>query len=72
MKVLLPELKPTKLFTDFAFHALIVERLNHQRVLGSVKDETFVGHKTDKGRGKKIVTIIVDSGLKYLHGDLYK
>jgi len=24
------------------------------------------------GRGKKIVTIICDSGLKYLHGDLYK
>jgi cysteine synthase A len=24
------------------------------------------------GAGKKIVTIIVDSGLKYLHGDLYK
>ncbi|MFZ6014682.1 MAG: PLP-dependent cysteine synthase family protein [Bacteroidota bacterium] len=24
------------------------------------------------GPGKKIVTIIVDSGLKYLHGDLYK
>ena len=24
------------------------------------------------GAGKKIVTVIVDSGLKYLHGDLYK
>jgi cysteine synthase A len=24
------------------------------------------------GPGKKIVTIIVDSGLKYLNGDLYK
>ncbi len=24
------------------------------------------------GAGKKIVTIIVDSGLKYLRGDLYK
>ena len=24
------------------------------------------------GAGKKIVTIIVDSGLKYLNGDLYK
>jgi len=24
------------------------------------------------GAGKKIVTVVVDSGLKYLHGDLYK
>jgi len=24
------------------------------------------------GPGKKIVTIIVDSGLKYLNGDLYR
>jgi cysteine synthase A len=24
------------------------------------------------GAGKKIVTIVIDSGLKYLNGDLYK
>jgi len=24
------------------------------------------------GPGKKIVTVVVDSGLKYLNGDLYK
>lgn len=24
------------------------------------------------GAGKRIVTVVIDSGLKYLHGDLYR